>query len=160
MGNLRVTGLGSDGRLRPQSPALIRLTPVYQKGSTNTYVFRLPAATETRGEAGFFTITDSSTNGGYISVPRDSLLFVKWAMYNASGAAQNCQVMVGASLVNSANQGESELRASGFIANNTYPIACATPVWLPAGEKLFFTAPFTPHNSVPLLNMLTVSTNF
>ena len=142
------------------SSSVIRITGFTSKGATNTFIMRIPTPTEVSGDTGLVTITDSASDGGYITVSKAAKIDVAWAAYNTSGAAQNVQLMVGANLVNSCNQTETELRKSGFIFNNSYPVAIATSVWLAPGEKMFFTAPFTPNATYPLLSTLTIGATF
>lgn len=158
---------GPQGATGPQGPqgsdataslALIRFTGVYQKGSSNGFIFQLPNPVETRGTG--ITVTNSTSLGGYISVDKAGPYLVFMQNFNASGATQNVQIMVGANLINSANSNENELRGSGFLYNNTYFPAGAVPVWVGLNDKLFFTSPFIPSNAFPALNQLVVARTF
>lgn len=140
--------------------SFLRFTGFNTKGSSNAFIMQIPAPTETKGQTDLFTVTNSAANGGYITVSQAVMVEIAWAVYNTSGASQNIQVMIGANLVNSCSQNEAELRKSGFVFNNTYPVAISTSLWLAPGEKLFFTAPFTPNGSWPTLNTLTIGANY
>lgn len=137
------------------APALVRITSVSQKGSTNTNIYRLPAATETRGTG--ITITDSAANGGYITVDVAGVYFVSIQSVNGSGAAKDVQIMVGTSLVNTVTATETEIRGVGLIPNGSYHPTGAIPVWIGTSDKLYFSSLFTPTNTYPLLNTVTVA---
>jgi hypothetical protein len=164
----KMTGVGEQGPQGEAGPAgsgvarssVLRFTAFQQKGSTNGFIMQIPAPAETDGETDLFTVTNSTANGGYITVSEACKVDVAWAGYNFSGAAQPTQIMIGANLVNTCNQSEAECKQVGFVNHNSYPVFNAGPFWLEPGQKLFFTTPFTPNNSNSLLNTLVIGATY
>lgn len=136
------------------SPSLIRCTGISAKGSTNTNVLQLATVAETVGTG--ITVTSDATNGGYITVADDGVYDVSISLYNTTGSPQNVFIKRNASLVNNAGATDTDLIRIGSITTGNVNGA-SLPVYLTTSDKLYFTAPFTPDNTYPLFNQMTIT---
>jgi len=136
------------------SPSLIRCTGISAKGSTNTNVLQLATVAETVGTG--ITVTSDATNGGYITVAENGVYAVSISLYNSTGSLQNVFVKRNASLVNNAGATDTDLIRIGSITTGNVN-GPSLSVYLTTADKLYFTAPWTPDNTYPLFNQMTIT---
>ena len=132
----------------------IRLSGVSAKGSTNTLVYQLSTIAEQTGTG--ITVTNSAANGGYISVATAGIYDVTLGNYNNSGSAQTIFIKKSTTVTNSASGADSDLISYQTIQSGSVG-SCSTTVYLTTSDKIFFTSPFTPTNTSPLMNHVMIA---
>jgi hypothetical protein len=144
--------VSSGGGSVPQE--FLRLSGVAAKGSTNTLVYQLSTVVEQIGSG--LTITNSSSTGGYITVSANGVYNVTFGNFNTSGSVQTIFIKKGTSVSNGASGSDADLVTYQSVSNGAVG-ACSTSIYLTTSDRLFFTSPFTPTNTSPLMNHVMVA---
>lgn len=131
---------------------VVRFSGVSAKGATNAFIFQLATVDENVGS--FFTVTTDTTNGGYITVASNCVLLVTVNFYNASGSPQNVLIRKHTALVNDNDLATYCLNVLSIPTGSTLGGAIAFS--MTTADKLFFTSAYTPNNTYPNANKISV----